>query len=316
MKVLRTLCFAVLLSACSSSDQPVLLGTLEWDRISIPAEASESVLRWAVKEGDDVKAGQLLLQLDDRRLQAKLSNAQAQLAQQSARLAELTNGSRIEDLDAARAELSSAQALQTEARKQFDRQAELAAKQLVARSALDNAKATRDRATASVSSAQARLQALSAGPRREQIAQAEAGVKAAQASLRELQVSLSKLSVHAPRAGRIDALPFKPGDQPAAGASVASILVGDAPYARVYVPASMRVKVKTGQKFQVHVQGDERDWQAHVRTIAREAAFTPYYALTGDDASRLVYRAELLFDEKDSQHLPAGLSVQASPASQ
>lgn len=313
MNALRILCFGLLLSACAKHSDEALLGTLEWDRISIPAESSETVLRWAVKEGDAVKAGQLLLVLDDRRVQAKLSHAQAQLAQQEARLAELTNGSRIEDLDAARAELSSSLALQLEARRQYDRQAELAAKQLVARSALDNAKASRDRASASVSSAQARLQALNAGPRREQIAQAEAGVRAAQASVQELQVSLSKLSVHAPRAGRIDALPFKPGDQPSAGASVASVLVGDAPYARVYVPASQRVGVLAGQKYRVHVQGDAREWKAHVQHIAREAAFTPYFALTGDDASRLVYRAELVFDEADSARLPAGLSVQANP---
>ncbi len=311
MNVLRVVCICLLLCACTTRSNEALLGTLEWDRISIPAEASETVLRWTVNEGDKVSAGQLLLVLDDRRLQAKLGNAQAQLTQQSAHLAELANGSRIEDLDAARAELASAQALQLEARKQYDRQAELAAKQLVARSALDSAKASRDRASATVSAAQARLQALHAGPRREQIAQAEAGVKAAQASVQELQLSLNKLAVHAPRAGRIDALPFKPGDQPSAGASVASLLVGDAPYARVYVPASQRIQVQEGQKFLVHVQGDAREWRAHVRHIAREAAFTPYYALTGNDASRLVYRAELVFDDHESQRLPAGLSVQA-----
>ncbi len=53
---------------------------------------------------------------------------------------------------------------------------------------------------------------------------------------------------------RIDALPFKLGDQPAAGAVVVSLLAGPV-YARVYVPASQRPQgghsVNLGRKFAV-----------------------------------------------------------------
>jgi len=49
-----------------------------------------------------------------------------------------------------------------------------------------------------------------------------------------------------------------------------------------------------------------------VRSIARDPSFTPYYALTGDDASRLVFRAELLLTDPGAEQLPAGLPVQVS----
>ena len=311
--LLITICVASL-AACSKPADPVLLGTLEWDRISLPAEASEPVLELDVAEGASVKAGDRLLRLDDRRMQARVAQAQAELAQAEARLSELAHGARREQIDAARAAVASAEAGREEARKQYARQADLAAKQLVARATLDAARATRDRSDAQVASANAQLDELLHGTRTEQVAQAEAAVHAAQSAVDASQLNLAKLDVHAPRTGRVDALPFKPGDQPPLGASVASLLVGEAPYARVFVPASQRANLRDGRKFLLRVQGIDHDLHAHVRSIASEAAFTPYYALTGDDASRLVYRTELLLDDADAATLPAGLPVEARPA--
>ena len=136
-------------------------------------------------------------------------------------------------------------------------------------------------------------------------------MKSAQAAVEELRLGRARLDVRAPRAGRVDALPFKAGDQPPPGASVASLLVGDAPYARVFIPASQRAGLRPGQKFVIRVRGIDRDLHARLRSIASEPAFTPYYALTGDDASRLVYRAELVIEDAEAKTLPAGLTLEA-----
>ena len=76
------------------------------------------------------------------------------------------------------------------------------------------------------------------------------------------------------------------------------------------MPASVRTGVREGQEFLLRVQGSERDWHARLRSISREPSFTPYYALTGDDASRLVYRAELVLTDEGAGALPAGVPVQ------
>jgi HlyD family secretion protein len=303
-----------LLAACGKTQEPVVLGTLEWDRISLPAEASEPVLELDVAEGAMVKAGDRLLRLDDRRLGAKLAQAQAEQARAEALLSEMAHGARPEELDAARAAVASAEAGRVEAQKQYARQADLAAKQLVARATLDTARATVDRSVAALASARAQLDELMHGTRVEQVAQAEAAVHAAQSAVEALRLNLAKLDVRAPRDGRVDALPFKPGDQPPVGASVASLLVGAAPYARVFVPSGLRASLHDGDKFLLRVKGIDHDLHAHLRSIASEPSFTPYYALTGDDASRLVYRAELVVDDTDSSSLPAGLPVEARRA--
>jgi HlyD family secretion protein len=304
-------CLLLGLGACSKDKEDVLLGTLEWDRISVPAEASEPILALEANEGAAVKAGELLLRLDPRRTDARLAEAEASVAGRRAQLEEAMHGARVEQMDALRANVASAQAAALEANKQYARQAELGGKQLVARSSVDAARATRDRAVAQVAAAQAQLRELTTGTRPEQVAAAEAALHAAESARDELKLTRARLEVRAPRAGRLDALPFKAGDQPPLGASVASLLVGEAPYARVFVPASVRVQVREGQQYTLHVQGSDREWHARLRSIAREPSFTPYYALTGDDASRLVYRAELVLTDAGAAALPAGVPVQA-----
>jgi HlyD family secretion protein len=140
-------------------------------------------------------------------------------------------------------------------------------------------------------------------------------VAAARAALETLKLTRERLTVRAPRSGRIDALPFRAGDQPPVGAELVSMLVGDAPYARVFVPAPRRTEVDIGTRFEIYVEGVSTPFTAKLRSIRSEPSFTPYYALAGDDASRLVYRAELLLDGgTGAADLPAGLPVTAVPS--
>jgi HlyD family secretion protein len=154
------------------------------------------------------------------------------------------------------------------------------------------------------------LRELTQGTRPEQIEQAAAAVAAARASLDTLKLTRERLTVRAPRAGRVDALPFRAGDQPPVGAELVSMLVGEAPYARVFVPAPQRAELRVGARFEVQVEGIATPFSATLRSIRSEPSFTPYYALAGNDASRLVYRAELLLD--GGAELPAGLPLTAT----
>ncbi|MBB2494890.1 HlyD family secretion protein [Aquipseudomonas ullengensis] len=304
----------VALSGCESSHDE-LLGSLEWDRIALPAEASETILNWHVAEGDPVEAGQLLLELDPRRQDARIAQASAEVAQNSARLAELSNGARVETIDAARATLARNRAEQVDSERNFQRIAALYQRKQVAIAELDRSRAARDQASAATRNAEAQLRELTNGTRPEQLEQAAAALDAARGNLAQLQVGREHLSLRAPRAGRVDALPFKIGDQPAAGSELVSLLVGEAPYARVFIPSNLRAQVKIGDPMRVYVEGIEQPFKARVRSIHSEASFTPYYALTGDDASRLMYRSELLLEGDAARQLPAGLPLHAERAS-
>ena len=262
----RLLLSALLLAAltgCADADKP-LLGTLEWDRVSLPAEASEVLLRIAVAEGERVEAGQLLLELDPRRQDARIAQARAEVEQAAAHLAELSNGARSETIDAARADLARNRAELTDAERSFSRIAELYQRKQVAIAELDRARAARDQASAATRSAEAQLRELTNGTRPEQLEQAAAALEAARGNLAQLQVGREHLSLRAPRSGLVDALPFKVGDQPPAGAEPVSLLVGEQPYARVFTPASIRAR-------RVKILERSLSWYTRAHTSLRNA---------------------------------------------
>ena len=298
---------ALLLSACRNA-APQVLGTLEWDRISLPAPVAEKIVRIDVSEGQQVAAGAPLLQLEPVRTQSQLTAAQAQAQQSREALSELEAGARSEDIAQARANVAAAQAQAVDARAYYNRLQPLGRQKLVAAADVDRARAAAGNSEAQVRAAQAALQELERGTRSEQVAQGRSVVAAAEAQAATQRVSLEKLNVVAPRAGRIDSLPYKLGDQAPVGSPLAILLVGDAPYARVYVPEPMRVRIKVGQAAQVFVDGRDTSIGGHVRMIRSEPSFTPYYALSGRDAERLSYLAEITLD-KSGADLPAGMPV-------
>ncbi len=298
----------LLLAGCGEAT-PGVPGTLEWDRITRVAEVSEPVQRWLVTEGERVTAGQPLLTLDPRRLDARLAQARGQLDEARAALAEARQGPRRETIAAARADLARARAAQTLAESDYQRSQRLFQRRALASAELDQALALRDQRRAEADALAARLEELLRGERPERIAAAAAAVDAAQAHVDDMQIDRDRLVVTAPRDGRVDDLPFRPGDQPPAGAPLVSLLVGEAPYARFYVPADRRATLAVGDPVTVHVTGIARPFAARVERLAREPAFTPYYALAGDDASRLVYLARARLTDTAAERLVAGLPV-------
>ena len=298
----------LVMTAGCAKQPPQALGTLEFDRITLPAPAAERIVAIDVREGEQVKAGQPLLQLDPAHTRAQLASAEAQLQQQREVLVELVAGPREEDIAKARANLAAAQAQEREARAYYNRLLPLKGQNYVAAADLDRARAAAGNADGQVAAARAALDELLHGTRPEQLAQAQAAVVAAQAQVDAQQVLLGKLAIVAPRAGRIDSLPYKLGDQAPVGAPVAILLAGDAPYARIYVPVQQRAGVHVGDAIRVFVTGREQPYAGKVRMIRSEPDFTPYYALIGDDAARLSYLAEVTLGA-DAAQLPAGLPV-------
>lgn len=295
------------LSACTKAP-PQALGTLEYDRITLPAPAAERIVAVDVREGEQVKAGQPLLQLDRAHTQAELATVQAQAQLQREALTELQVGPRKEDIAKARANLASAAAGARQARAYYDRLLPLMGRNYVAAADLDRARAAAGNADGQVGAAHAALDELLHGTRPEQIAQGESALAAAEAQARALRVQLDKLSVVAPRAGRVDTIPYKLGDQAPVGAPLAILLVGDAPYARIYVPEQERANVHVGDPIRVFVDGRDKPYVGKVRMVRSEPSFTPYYALTGEDAARLSYLAEVSLGA-DAASQPAGLPV-------
>jgi len=308
MRRLFPLLALLFLPACDTGAPGEALGTLERDRIVLRATADEIILAQPVPEGTLVAEGTLLVQLDDTRQQAVVARSRAEVARALAQLEELRNGARPEDIAAASARVSGARAALLEADSNYRRTVSLVEQRLAARADLDRAQAQRDEAEANRDSATEELLALTNGTRQEQLDQGAAALEAAEAQLALEEHHLSELSVRATRDAYLDSLPWNVGERVPMGATLAVMLAGDRPFARVYVPEPWRARLQVGDRYPVRVDGVEGTLPARLRWIATEPAFTPYYALNASDRARLVYMAE--FDLEEGSELPTGVPVQ------
>ena len=302
----------LLLCSCQRTDDPQVLGTIERDRLELVAEAHEPIAEVLVHEGDHVIAGQVLLRQSAGAMQPRLEQSQAQLEKAGQQLRELQRGARSQEVVQARAALESTESALKANELEFQRAEQMVQAKLQSQSVLDQARAARDAAVAARRQAQARLQLLNEGTRIEQIAQAKAAVAAAQAALAELKISATRYELSAPRAGVIEALPYKLGERPPTAQPLVVMLADGNTYARVYVPEALRAQYRPGTEVQVSADGIAQNLSGQVRYVSAQAAFTPYFALTQQDRGRLSYLTEISL--LDADDIPAGLPVQVSLA--
>lgn len=312
MTARRWLLAAVLgtVSACGRPDEtPRAVGMLESDRIEIVAEFFEPIIGRAVREGDSVQAGQILLSQDPARAEARVEAQEARLAGARARLAELTRGPRREQISAASARVDAARQDLEFRRRNYERARTIYERDLAAVETVDRAKTLLDTAAANVNAEQARLEELLTGTTIEELDQASAEVRRAEAELKAAEIDRRRHDAVAPVDARVDTLPFEIGERPQPGQPVAVLLGGSQPYARAYVPERLRATVRPGDVATVHVDGLDIPLTGRVRWVSSDAAFTPYFALTRYDRGRLTYAAKIDLDFEDGR-LPDGVPVE------
>lgn len=299
-----------LLGACGAPEESTrVVGELASDRIEISAESNEPIVEIAVAEGQAVAAGQVLVRQDGARAAARLAEADAALAQQQARLDELVRGPRREQITAARASVEGTTQELAYRQSELARISEVHRKGLASSELLDATKAALDAAKANHKLALAQLEERLAGTTIEELQQAEQAVKQATARRDSALVDLERHTLTTPVDGIVDSRLFEIGERPGQGQPVMVILSGSQPYARVYVPEEIRVRISAGVEALVYVDGLNAPIEGRVRWVSSDAAFTPYFALTERDRGRLSYVAKVDISE-DRERLPDGVPVE------
>jgi HlyD family secretion protein len=309
-KFVQILVTTLFLAACGDAENPDrVVGELASDRYELTAETNEPITSIAVQEGETVNAGQILIEQDSTRAAARLAEYEAALKQAQARLDELVRGPRSELITAARANVEGATQELEFRQKEMQRTREVHARSLASPDALDRTQAALDAAQANLKLRLAQLEELLTGTTIEELAQAEQSVNQAAARRDSARVDLERHTLRSPVAGIGDSRLFELGERPVPGQPLMIVLGGEQPYARVFVPEPLRVHVTSGTEALVFVDGLDAPLDGRVRWVANEAAFTPYYALTERDRSRLSYVAKVdITEERD--RLPDGVPVE------
>jgi len=303
--------FAVIATGCDQQAEHEMVGTLERDRVELTFESSEPITAIHIADGTFVDAGTLLIEQDPQRMELELARLVAERERAAARLAELERGPREESIQESRAQLESAQAETVNARAELERTREVFARKLSTQSELDRAETRFSTAQAQEKARRESLDALLNGTTIEELQQAAAAVKAADAAVDEAQLALDRTKLHAPVSGLLDKVLTRLGERPLPGEAVAILLDSRRTYARVYVPEPLKSTIVPGTELQVRLDGQSAPYRGTVRWVSDDASFTPYFALTEHDRSRLSYLAEV--DLPAASELPVGVPLVALP---
>lgn len=307
-----SVCLLLVLAGCNAGDSRQMAGTLERDRVEIKVESSEPIISRQASDGQTVSAGDVLLEQNPARARAQYEQKAALSEQAAARLAELRRGPRPEAIGETRAKLAAAQAVTANAAADLKRERELFNKKLSNQAALDRSETAWSSATAEVEVQRQALEAQLNGTTLEELAQAEAALAAAKAQQALAALDLERTRLVAPMDGVLDKVLYQVGERPPVGTTVAVLLDSSRVFARVYVPEYLRARVIPGSSMQVQVDGVAGEMTGTVRWVSSDASFTPYFALTEHDRSRLSYLAEI--DLATAGDLPSGIPVVATVA--
>ena len=274
--------------------QLVLFGNVDLRQVDLAFNGNERIAAVLVQEGDVVHKGDVLARLDTSRLEPQFDAAKAQAAAQKAAVKRLRNGSRPEEIAQARANLASAKADAENAHVIYGRAKGLLEKASGTRQDVDNAKAAMDVADAKVEVNQKALDLAIAGPRVEDIAQAEAQLRGNEAQLALVRQQLADAELKAPVDGIIRSRLMEPGDMASPQRPVFSLAVMDPKWVRAYVSEPDLGRVRPGMTAFVTVDAfPKRNFAGWVGFISPVAEFTPKTVQTEELRSSLVYEVRV-----------------------
>lgn len=250
-------------------------GRLDVQRIEIATKFAGQVLTVPVQEGDTVKAGDMIAQMDPADYQAQLQGVQAmrqRATQAMARAQGEVNVQRIKT-NVAQMELDNA----LEMRKQV----------LVSESEVKKRQAQRDGEQNGVSIASAAM-----GEAKAAQAEAEAGIK-------RLNNAIADHTLRAPVGGRIEYRVVEPGSVIPAGGRVATLLDTTHVHMTIFLPTAAAGQVRVGDEARIVLDAAPNiPLPAKVSFVSAEAQFTPKHVETSTEREKLSYRVKLALSEE------------------
>lgn len=290
----------------------VCYGNVDQRQIELAFIDSERVAEVLVAEGDTVEPGQVLARLETRRLRDAMAVAEAQVESCGVALERLKNGTRPEEVDMARAVVAAAEAELAFARQQYDRYTVLwqqSKGNAVSKQDVDEARLQRNVAAARLNQQREALRLAEAGPRSEDIAEAEARLLERSKGLAELRNRLGDAELRSPSRSVVRSRLMEPGDMASPQRAVFSLAVLSPKWVRAYVSERDLGLIRHGMKALVQCDSyPDHAIEGSVGFIASVAEFTPKTVQTPDLRTSLVYEIRIYVAD-DEDRLRLGMPV-------
>ena len=232
---------------------PPFQGQMEARVINVSAKISGRIDKVLVKEGDTVKADDVLLEIATPEINAKLGQvkAQSEAAQAKSRL--VNEGARSEQVEAAKAQFKRAKAQATLAKKSFARVDSLFKEGLVSAQKHDEARAALDNATNAELAAKSQYEMAVTGARADEKVAAAALASQAKEGVAEVQSLANEAKVRAPRAGEVSRIVLEAGEVTGAGFPLVTLIDLNDQWAIFNIREDEMQQIKMGGKLKATI---------------------------------------------------------------
>ena len=298
----------LLLMACRRDDRPLLNGRVEAYLTDLGPRAGGRLVELSVREGQRVKAGDLLGRVVAEELEAAVLRDQAGFDSAEAKRLELDRGTRTEEIAQGQARVHDAEAALRLAEENLRRAQRLVADRVMSQADLDTATSARDRAAATLNLQNKALAELLVGARVEQRQGGQAEARKAQAILHQSRLQAGFTEVRAPFDGVVTHRLREPGSVIGAGQPVLTLARLDQLWVRIYLPQPIQAKVRLGDPVTVLTQ-DRRSLDATLDEVASEPEFTPKMVESREERVNLVYPARVNLPQGWDKGLVPGVAV-------
>lgn len=303
----------------STTDEMRISGNIEVTEAQMSFKIPGRLISRLVGEGDRVERGQALARLDSTDQQIALAQAEANLGYAQAVLAELTAGSRSQEIETARAELAKAVAAEKTAAVQFEqakadhrRYQALYAEGGISRrqyegyaNALAAAENSRAEAAARIRSAEEQLDLRETGPRPESIDQARAKVRVAEEGVKQARQQLGYTEIAAPFSGVVLSTSAEAGEYLNPATPVLTLGEVSAPWLRAYVNETDLGRIALKQEVRVTTDSfPDKHYPGQITFISSQAEFTPKSVQTFEERVKLMYRVKIGLANPDDELKP------------
>lgn len=240
-------------------------------RAAVGSAVDGRVISFPLNEGDRVEAGGTLAQLLTETITQEIATAKAELEQRRHELEELQNGTRPEEIEQARAQMEAARSAMNFARSKYERGQNLSRQQVISEEELDDLQTIWVRAMEVYNERVAAYALAKAGPRVEQIRQAEARVTMQEAVVKKLEDQHRKHTMISRFAGYVVAEHTEVGAWVNRGDIVAEVVALDRIDVLVNVLESHIPHVHMGAVVRVNIPALEREFEGKVVHIVPQA---------------------------------------------
>jgi HlyD family secretion protein len=283
--------------------------------IKLGSEVSGRLKAVNVEEGDAIRRGQVLAELENADYRAQVESSEANVLAKEANLRKVINGARREERDEAWSSVNEAKAVMENAQSEFHRRQQLFSAGVVSREELERFEREADVAQSKYNAAVEQHELVDDHAREEDRSFAEADLKLAQAEMAEAQARYEKTFIRSPIDGSVLRIHHRSGESVSNSMATPDTIltIGDqrALRVRVDVDETDVGKVKVGQRAYVTADayGKQRFWGRVVR-VGQQLG--PKNVHTDEPTEKVDTRIlETLVELDPAANLPDGLRVDA-----